>query len=187
MQSRRMHNALLVILAMSALGHPALAQSVSSNDLATRTLERRAVEAAIWGMPIVSVDTMRQAFFRDAKAKYGDIVYWSQPSDWKFQFTTPNASTRYVYFNFNTKDGPVVLELPKAVGAGLFGSIVSGWEVPLADVGPEGEDKGQGGKYLLLPPGTTRRSRTATSRFGWRPTTGTRCFVRFRRPPPPPT
>jgi hypothetical protein len=71
------------------------AQIFSSEDLDRRTIERRAVEAAIWGMPIVSVDVMRQAFFRDAGAKYGDIIYFSKPADWKFQFTTPNASTRY--------------------------------------------------------------------------------------------
>ena len=47
-------------------------------------IERRAIEAAVWGMPIVSVDAMREAFFRDAGAKYGDIVFWSQPSDWQF-------------------------------------------------------------------------------------------------------
>lgn len=27
------------------------------------------------------------------------------------------------------------------------------WQAPMADVGPEGEDKGKGGKYLILPPG----------------------------------
>jgi len=127
-------------------------QRFDAKQLAKRTLQRRAVEAAIWGMPIVSVDVMRQAFFRDAGAKYGDILYFSKPSDWKFQFTTPNASTRYVYFNFNLKDGPVVLEVPPTIGAGLFGSLVDAWEVPLADVGPEGEDAGKGGKYVLLPP-----------------------------------
>ena len=67
---------------------------------------RRAVTAAIWGMPIVSVYAMRQAFFRDAKANYNDIVFWSKFSDWKNQTTTPNSSTHYVYFNFNTKEGP---------------------------------------------------------------------------------
>jgi len=130
------------------------AQVSSSDELDRRTLERRAVEAAIWGMPIVSLDAMRQAFFRDAGAKYGDIVYLSQPSDWKFLLTTPNNSTRYVYFSFNTQiDGPVVLEVPAAVGAGLFGTMLDAWQVPLADVGPAGEDLGKGGKYLLLPPG----------------------------------
>ncbi|WP_191970067.1 DUF1254 domain-containing protein [Methylobacterium planeticum] len=111
------------------------------------------MEAAIWGMPIVSFDVMRQAFFRDAGAKYGDIVFWSKPSDWQNQTTTPNASSLYVYFNFNTKDGPVVLDFPAAVGAGLFGTMLDAWQKPLTDVGPQGADKGQGGKYVILPPG----------------------------------
>lgn len=116
------------------------------------TNEPRAFEAVIWGLPIVSTYAMREAFFRDAKAQYGDIVYWSKPADWKLQLTTPNASTYYVYMNFNTKAGPVVLEFPKAAGGGLFGSFNDAWQEPLADLGPTGEDKGQGGKYLLLPP-----------------------------------
>jgi hypothetical protein len=127
-------------------------KTLSHEYLAHRRVERRAVEAAIWGMPLVSVDAMREAYFRDAGAQYNDILYWGKPADWKFQFTTPNASTRYVYFNFNLKGGAVVLEVPPAIKAGLFGSIVDAWEAPLADVGPAGEDKGKGGRYLLLPP-----------------------------------
>src|SRR5688572_180367 len=123
---------------------------LSPEQLAERTMERRAVEAAIWGLPIVSFDAMRQAFLHHAK--YGDILYLSGPADWKFQITTPNASSLYVYFNFNLKDGPVVLEFPRAVGAGLFGTLLDAWQTPLADVGPEGDDEGNGGKYLLLPP-----------------------------------
>jgi hypothetical protein len=34
----------------------------------------------------------------------------------------------------------------------LFGTLLDAWQVPRADVGPEGEDQGKGGKYLLLPP-----------------------------------
>jgi hypothetical protein len=119
-------------------------------------MHRRAVEAAIWGMPMVSVDTMRQALFRDAGAQYNDILYFSEPSDWKFQFTTPNASTHYVYFNFNLRHGPVVLDVPPTIGAGLFGSLVDAWEVPVSDVGPAGDDQGKGGKYLLVPPNFKR-------------------------------
>lgn len=118
-----------------------------------RVVHRRAVEAAIWGLPIVSVGAMRDAFFRDAGASYGDIVYLSKAADWRFQTATPNASSPYVYFNFNLSAGPVVLEVPAAIGAGLFGSVLDAWQVPLVDVGPEGEDAGKGGKYLLLPPG----------------------------------
>src|SRR5262245_62169364 len=131
---------------------PVIAQSLSPEELGRQTLGQRAVTAAIWGMPIVSVNAMRQALFRDAKANYNDVVFWSKPSDWKNQTTTPNASARYVYFNFNTKEGPVVVDIPAAVEAGLFGTFLDAWQVPLADVGPEGEDQGKGGKYLLLPP-----------------------------------
>ncbi len=130
----------------------AVAQTHNPGELNRQTLEQRAVTAAIWGMPIVSVNAMRRAFFRDAKANYNDVVFLSTPADWKFQTTTPNITTRYVYFNFNTKEGPVVVEIPPAVEAGLFGSLLDAWQVPLADVGPAGEDQGKGGKYLVLPP-----------------------------------
>jgi hypothetical protein len=46
-----------------------------------RTIERRAVEAAIWGMPLVNSDAIRQAYFRDGGAKYNDICYFSKPQD----------------------------------------------------------------------------------------------------------
>jgi hypothetical protein len=152
--------ALMVVLAWSPL--PARAQTSappappsapwSSTELAERTRHRRTVEAVIWGLPLVNTDTMRQAYFRDIGAKYNDILYFSKFPDWRFQATTPNASTHHVYFNYNLKEGPVVLEVPAAVGAGLLGSMVNAWDEPVADIGPLGDDKGKGGKYLLLPP-----------------------------------
>jgi hypothetical protein len=144
----------VALLAVAAIG----ARGYTPQELAHRTLQRRAVDAAIWGMPIVSVAAMRQSYFRDANAEYDDILFWSKPADWRFQFTTPNASSRYVYFNFNLKGGPIVIDVPAAVGAGLFGSILDAWQVPLADVGPEGEDHGKGAKYLLVPPGYTKKA-----------------------------
>jgi hypothetical protein len=143
----------LAAIAFMGLATSSLAQTnLSTDELARRTIERRAVEAAIWGMPLVNTDAMRQAYFRDVGARYNDICYFSTPADWHFQVTTPNASTNYVYFNFNLKDGPVVVEIPVAVGAGLLGSMVDAWDEPMADIGPAGEDQGKGGKYLLLPP-----------------------------------
>src|SRR6267154_2372976 len=56
---------------------------------------------------------------------------------------------------FNTKDvGPVVLEIPSADEGSITGSIDDGWQAALEDVGPDGVDKGKGGKYLILPPDT---------------------------------
>ena len=105
----------------------------------------------IWGVPIVSLDMMRQAYFRDAKANYNDVVWWPNGATWKNQSLATNSLVRYIYNFSNTKnDGPVVIELPSAVdGAGFYGTIMDAWQVPLADVGVGGV----GGKYLLLPPG----------------------------------
>lgn len=118
-----------------------------------KQLQSIAEKAVVWAMPIISVDAMNQAFFRDAHAKQNDVVFLGKQPDWKFQVTTPNASTHYIYVALDTKSGPVVIDIPAAVGAGLFGSLLDGWQVPLADVGPAGGDKGKGGKYLLIPPG----------------------------------
>jgi hypothetical protein len=125
----------------------------TSEDLNRRNLEQRAVEAAIWGMPIVSFDAMRQAFSRDAKASYNDIMFWSKPGSWKDQCLTPNTTVRYVFSFINTRQaGPVVVEVPATGDATLVGTLMDAWQVPLADIGIAGEDKGKGGKYLLLPP-----------------------------------
>lgn len=130
--------------------------TVSTTELRERTIERRAIEAAIWAMPIVSFDAMRQAFFRDANAAYADIMFWSRPGSWKLQCLTPNTSVRYVLSFINTREtGPLVFEVPATGDAALNGTIIDAWQVPLTDVGIIGADQGKGGKYLLLPPGHT--------------------------------
>jgi hypothetical protein len=107
-----------LIFALTTIFAPADAQQTeppkfSTEELARRTLKSRAVDAVIWGMPIVSLDALRQAYFRDGKAKYGDIIWWPKGSTWKNQSLTPNMSLRYLYVFFNTKDdGPMVLDLP---------------------------------------------------------------------------
>jgi len=131
------------------------AQNVSSEDLAGHTIQRRAVEAVIWGTPAVNFDRMYQAMVHDAKAGKGSnkIVYWSRLFDWKNQTLTPNPDSIYFMTFFNTKDaGPVVLEIPPADEGSITGSIDDCWQTAIEDVGPAGADKGKGGKYLILPP-----------------------------------
>jgi hypothetical protein len=72
---------MLAALTLVCVTTSAPAQNFSSADLTRRTIERRAVEAAIWGMPLVNVDAMRQAYFR-AGAKYNDVIFWSNPNTW---------------------------------------------------------------------------------------------------------
>jgi hypothetical protein len=116
----------------------------------------RAVEAAIWGMPIVAAAAIRNGSRRDLGAADNDIVFFSAPADWRFQTTTPNASTYYIYGASNLRAGPVVLEVPAAVGAGIYGQICDMWDVPLTIVGPGGADAGNGGTYLLIDAGDDR-------------------------------
>lgn len=129
--------------------------TLSADDLAKRTIERRGVEAVIWGMPAVNYDRMYQAMVHDAKAGEGSnkVVYWSRPLSWKNQTLTPNPDTIYLMPFFNTKDvGPVVREIPPADNGSITGSVDDAWQTAIEDVGPAGVDKGKGGKYLVLPP-----------------------------------
>jgi hypothetical protein len=122
-------------------------------DLERRAIERRAVEAVIWGIPAVNTDLMLREMLGKTKGKVNQILYWSRPLDWKNQTLTPNPDSIYFMAFFNTKDvGPIVLEVPPADGGSLVGNIVTLWQASLEDVGAEGLDKGQGGKYLILPP-----------------------------------
>ena len=62
----------------------------AAREFNSRMLERRAVDAVIWGLPLVGQHAVRQAAFRDGKAKFNDIVWWPKGS-WN-QSPTP---TRY--------------------------------------------------------------------------------------------
>jgi len=131
-------------------------QGLATEDLARRTVERRAVESVIWGMPAVNTDLMLQEMLNKTSAKVGQVVYWGRPLDWHNQTLTPNPDALYFMVFFNTKDGPVVLDLPPGDANGSFnGNIVTTWQMPLEDAGLLGLDKGAGGKYLVLPPGYT--------------------------------
>ncbi|WP_420995269.1 DUF1254 domain-containing protein [Cupriavidus sp. 30B13] len=132
---------------------PSLAEPPGRADPAQAVVQRRAVESAIWGIPWVNFDMMFQAMKR-AGGDYGQLAYWSRPSDWKNQTLTPNTDALYILPFWNTRDtGPMVLDLPPADDGAIVGSVMDSWQVALDDVGPAGADKGQGGKYLILPPG----------------------------------
>jgi hypothetical protein len=121
-------------------------------QLQARTLHRRAIEAAIWGMPAVNYDAMYQALVRDAHGASNQIVYWPRLLDWKNQTLTPNPDTIYLMPFIDTTDGPMVLEIPPADDGSITGSIDDAWQCAIEDVGPAGVDAGKGGKYLILPP-----------------------------------
>ena len=131
-----------------------LGQSFSPEELHSRAVHRRAVEAVVWGMPVVNYDLMLQEMLTKTDGKANQVVYWGRPLDWQNQTLTPNPDTLYFMAFFDTTDGPIVLDLPPASEAGSFnGNIVNVWQTPLEDAGLLGADKGAGGKYLVIPPG----------------------------------
>ena len=128
-------------------------QPLSPDDLARRTIERRAVEAVIWGMPAVNFDLMYQAMARNTKGTFNQIAYWSRLPDWKIQTLTPNPDAIYFTpFTDTATAGPLVLEIPPADEGSITGTVMDAWQAPLEDVGPAGVDQGKGGKYVILPP-----------------------------------
>ena len=134
-----------------------VAKDYSAEELNRRAIERRAVEAANWGMPAVNTDLMMQEMLTKTSGKLNQVIYWGRPLDWHNQTLTPNPDAIYLMAFLNTKDaGPMVLEIPAAGDDGsLNGNIVDIWQAPLEDAGPSGADAGKGGKYLVLPPGYT--------------------------------
>src|SRR5688572_9091915 len=132
---------------------PASPASFTPEQLAERTVYRRAVEAVIWGMPAVNTDLMYQALAR-AGGSWNEIVYWSRLLDWRNQTLTPNPDAIYIMPFFDLAEaGPMVIEIPPADEGSITGSVMDCWQTPLEDVGPAGVDEGKGGKYLILPPG----------------------------------
>lgn len=151
---------ILPIVALTVVGMlgVARAQTPAADELARRTIERRAVEAVIWGMPIVNYDLMLQEMLTKTPGKVNQVIYWGRPLDWHNQTLTPNPDTLYFMAFFNTKDaGPIVLDIPPAGADGsLNANIVNIWQEPQEDAGLLGVDKGKGVKLLLLPPGYSR-------------------------------
>jgi hypothetical protein len=107
--------ALFAGLALSFAAVSASAQDSSPDELSKRTIERRAVEAVIWGMPAVNYDLMLQEMLTKTPGKVNQMIFWGHPLDWKNQTLTPNPDTLYLMSFLNTKDvGPIVIEVPPA-------------------------------------------------------------------------
>ncbi len=110
----------------------------------------RALQAYLMAIPIVN-----QAGMRDSLTKFGPVnqtdVIWENLVDARSVELTANDNTIYNFIWLDTKKGPLVVEVPPAV----LGGVNDFWYRWVADVGITGEDKGKGGKYLILPPGYT--------------------------------
>jgi hypothetical protein len=87
--------------------------------------------------------------FRSIGADDNSIVIFSELMDSNSLFLTPNADTVYYMGVVDLSKGPMVVEQPPK-GVGTINDMWFGWVI---DIGFPGPDRGEGGKYLLLPPG----------------------------------
>ncbi len=92
-------------------------------------------------MPAVSMMDLRKSAESQLGFTFNDVIYFSEPMVSRHGFLTANNDVPYVISVLNTKDGPVILEVPPASEKVIyFGSVIDAWQVPVTDIGPEGHD-----------------------------------------------
>jgi len=109
----------------------------------------RGVEAFLNTLPGASIYRMREGYRSIGADKANKIVIYEDLVDSNSLYLTANTSTVYVFNFLDLKnDGPTVVE----IAPGALGAFNDMWFRYVADVGVAGADKGEGGKYLVLPP-----------------------------------
>jgi hypothetical protein len=111
---------------------------------------QRGVQAFLTCMPAASAYAMRTGL-RTFGPDNQTVIISESLLDARGIFLTGNTETIYNVTWFDTHDGPLVIEVP----AGVLGVIDDFWFGFVTDIGALGPDKGNGGKFLLLPPGYT--------------------------------
>lgn len=111
---------------------------------------QRGVQAFLTGLPAASMFETRQGY-RTFGPDNKTILITESFFDARSLFLVSNTETIYLSVWADTKEGPLVIEVPPDV----LGFIDDNWCRYVIDMGRTGQDKGKGGKYLLLPPGYT--------------------------------
>jgi hypothetical protein len=82
-------------------------------------------------------------------AEDNTVVIFPELMDSHSLFLTANADTIYYMAVVNLSQGPMVVEQPPN-GLGTINDMWFSW---IIDIGRPGPDRGEGGRYLLVPPG----------------------------------
>lgn len=109
---------------------------------------QRAVQAYLLALPAVNMAGLRDGLTRLGPANT-TVPTFDTMMDSRSLFLTANANTAYTWIWIDLHEGPLVAEVPPMV----LGMVDDFWFKYVTDIGIVGPDKGQGGKYLLVPPG----------------------------------
>ena len=107
-----------------------------------------AIESFTNSLQAVSLYAMREGFRRGG-VEDNQVLLFSRLMDSRSLFLTGNCDTVYFWAFLALDEGPMVLEVPP----GVLGTIDDMWFRYITDVGGPGPDRGEGGRYLLVPPG----------------------------------
>ncbi len=133
----------------------------TSKLLEDELLFQRATQTYLWALPLINTLGMKFGSEKVFGSGYNILPVWKKRLDAKTLVTTPNSDVIYAmsYLDLG-KDGPMVFE----AAPGLQGILLDFWQRPIpgptidghaffGDVGLPGPDGGNGGKFVILPPG----------------------------------
>jgi len=110
----------------------------------------RGVEAFLSGIPAASMEALRRGLTGIGATASNTCVLFDELMDSDPLFLTGNTDTVYALVVLDLRrDGPTVVEIPPGCGPG---TVDDAWFRFVIDMGAPGPDRGQGGKYLILPP-----------------------------------
>ena len=109
---------------------------------------QRGVRAFLDALPIASLHAMREGL-RGQGLVNGTVGIFEDLMDSRTLFLTANTESVYAVVWLDLEDGPMVIES----APNTLGILDDFWFGHVTDLGNAGPDRGQGGKYLILPPG----------------------------------
>ena len=109
---------------------------------------QRATQAFLSTIQIASMYAMEEGM-REFGPPNTTALLFEDLMDSKALWLTPNTVSVYMASWLELGDEPMVIETPPNV----LGFIDDAWFKYVADFGNAGPDKGQGGKFLIIPPG----------------------------------
>ena len=105
-----------------------------------------AVDAYIKGIHIASMEAMKQGILKFGPENNTALLFETL-MDSRSLWLTPNTSSVYMVSWMEIGNEPMVIETPPDV----LGFVNDHWFKYVADFGRLGPDKGQGGKFLIVP------------------------------------
>ena len=108
---------------------------------------QRGVRAFLDALPIASLHAMREGL-REVGAVNNTVAIFETLMDARTLFLTANTESVYALTWLDLSDGPMVVES----APNTLGILDNFWFGHVTDLGNAGPDRGQGGRFLILPP-----------------------------------